>query len=201
MVCNALFFFENLCGFENSFSLLGKQNSVRNSCWNAIIEKIFSSYPPLGNLQVMTKTSIFLQKAKISLPLIWTKILKTSPRIPSLLRCYFQRVALWIFHRMTSSWTVYSQSHPQLEKHRDAADTSVFFFLAFLYYSSICCNWWDFGGMSSVYIEIGGIHPTPCRPKPLPTTPHNSDVMIKLLSQKEEVWSESLCPFKKVKVL
>ena len=55
--------------------------------------------------------------------------------------------------------------------------------------------------MSSVYIEIGGIHPTPCRPKPLPTTPHNSDVMIKLLSQKEEVWSESLCPFKKVKVL
>ena len=56
------------------------------------------------------------------------------------------------------------------------------------------------GGMSSVYIEIGGIHPTPCRPKPLPTTPHNSDVMIKLLSQKEEVWSESLCPFKKVKV-
>ena len=54
--------------------------------------------------------------------------------------------------------------------------------------------------MSSVYIEIGGIHPTPCRPKPLPTTPHNSDVMIKLLSQKEEVWSESLCPFKKVKV-
>ena len=25
------------------------------------------------------------------------------------------------------------------------------------------------GGMSSVYIEIGGIHPTTCRPKPRPT--------------------------------
>ena len=57
---------------------------------------------------------------------------------------------------------------------------------AFLYYSSIYCNWWDFGGMSSVYIEIGGIHPTSCRPNPQPTTPHNSVVMIKLLSQKEK---------------
>ena len=82
MVCNTLFFFENLCGFENSFSLLGKQNSVRNSCWNAIIEKIFSSYPPLGNLQVMTKTSIFLQKAKISLPLMWKKFWKLRREFP-----------------------------------------------------------------------------------------------------------------------
>ena len=40
--------------------------------------------------------------------------------------------------------------------------------LAFLYYSSMYCNWWDFGGMSSVYIEIGMIG------------------MIKLLSQKEK---------------
>ena len=74
---------------------------------------------------------------------------------------------------------------PTVGKHRDAADTSVFF-LAFFYYSSIYCNWWDFGGMSSVYIEIGGIHRTSFRPKPRPTTPHDSGAMIKLLSQKEK---------------
>ena len=37
---------------------------------------------------------------------------------------------------------------------------------AFWYYSSIFCKWWDFGGMSSFYTEIGGIHPTGDRPKP-----------------------------------
>ena len=71
---------------------------------------------------------------------------------------------------------------------------------AFLYYSSIYCSWWDFGGMRLVYIEIGGIHPTSCRPKLRPTTPRNLCVMIKLLSQKEKVVLESFCPtFKKVK--
>ena len=31
---------------------------------------------------------------------------------------------------------------------------------AIWYYSSIFCRWWDFGGMSSFYTEIGGIYPT-----------------------------------------
>ena len=31
---------------------------------------------------------------------------------------------------------------------------------AIWYYSSIFCKWWDLGGMSSFYTEIGGIHPT-----------------------------------------
>ena len=44
--------------------------------------------------------------------------------------------------------------------------------LAFLYYSSIFCKWWDLGGMTSIYIKIGGIHPTSNRPQP--TTPRIS---------------------------
>ena len=43
---------------------------------------------------------------------------------------------------------------------------------AFLYYSSIFCKWWDLGGMTSIYIKIGGIHPTSNRPQP--TTPRIS---------------------------
>ena len=44
--------------------------------------------------------------------------------------------------------------------------------LAFLYYSSIFCKWWDLGGMTSIYIKIGGIHPTSNCPQP--TTPRIS---------------------------
>ena len=41
--------------------------------------------------------------------------------------------------------------------------------MAFLYYSSTFCKWWDLGGMTSIYIKTGGIHPTSNRPQP--TTP------------------------------
>ena len=44
--------------------------------------------------------------------------------------------------------------------------------LALLYYSSIICKWWDMGGMTSIYIKMGGIHPTSNRPQP--TTPRIS---------------------------
>ena len=38
------------------------------------------------------------------------------------------------------------------------------------------------------------IHPTSCHPKPRPTAPHNSGVMIELLSQIKKIRSESFCP-------
>ena len=57
--------------------------------------------------------------------------------------------------------------------------------LAIWYYSSIFCKWWDFGGMSSFYTEIGGIHPTGDRPKPRPTTPHNLLIIMIFLYQSQ----------------
>ena len=46
-----------------------------------------------------------------------------------------------------------------------------FFPRAFLYYSPIFCKWWDLGRMTSIYIDIGGIHPTSNRQTP---TDHSS---------------------------
>ena len=56
---------------------------------------------------------------------------------------------------------------------------------AFWYYSSIFCKWWDFGGMSSFYTEIGGIHPTGDHPKPRPTTPRNLLIIMIFLYQSQ----------------
>ena len=56
---------------------------------------------------------------------------------------------------------------------------------AIWYYSSIFCKWWDFGGMSSFYTEIGGIHPTGDRPKPRPTTPRNLLIIMIFLYQNQ----------------
>ena len=57
--------------------------------------------------------------------------------------------------------------------------------VAFWYYSSIFCKWWDFGGMSSFYTEIGGIHPTGDHPKPRPTTPRNLLIIMIFLYQSQ----------------
>ena len=57
--------------------------------------------------------------------------------------------------------------------------------MAIWYYSSIFCKWWDFGGMSSFYTEIGGIHPTGDRPEPRLTTLRNFLIIMIFLYQSQ----------------
>ena len=72
---------------------------------------------------------------------------------------------------------------------KQAPDDSVIIYRtvrpAIWYYSSIFCKWWDFGGMSSFYTEIGGIHPTGDRPKPRPTIPRNLLIIMIFLYQSQ----------------